>query len=281
MQHIVQHETRSKFDMIKQTDENGIEYWSARDLGQLMGYSSWQRFETPLNRAMTTAKNEGHIIENLFTRSVEKGAGRPKTDFRLARYAAYLVAMNGDPNMDEVAKAQSYFAIQTRVAEVQKPKSLQERSLDLIGELSAEVEKEKQRADVAEDRIDTIEGGNGISVREFHKHYFSETSEREFNELLYRKGLLLDQRGQRVGANGKPKPGKQHRHPSFKGKQFFELHPHIDKETGDRYYNVKVRPGKPETDLVEQLERWGLGSNKGRRQKMLQLGQSHGLQAVV
>lgn len=140
--------------------------------------------------------------------------------------------------------------------------------------------KAEQRADVAEDRIDTIEGGNGISVREFHKHYFSETPEREFNELLYRKGLLLDQRGQRVDDNGKSKPGKQHRHPSAKGKQFFELDPHIDKYTGARYYNVKVRPGKPETDLVDQLERWGLGSNKNRRRNMLQLESHHGMRAV-
>lgn len=263
MQHIVQHDIQSPFDQIKQTDDQGHEFWSARDLGQLMGYSSWQRFETPLNRAMATAKNEGHIIENLFTRSVEKGAGRPRTDFRLARYAAYLVAMNGDPNMEEVAKAQSYFAVQTRVAEVQKPKSLQERSLDLIGELSAEVEKEKQRADVAEDRIDTIEGTKGYSIRSFHKHYFSEVPERQLFDLLYKKRLLIDQRGARGrDAKGRLKNGKQHMHPAAAGKPYFYLHPHIDEHTGRRHHNTLVRAGKPETELVALLEKYGLTANK-------------------
>lgn len=122
---IVPNSQESPFDQIKQNDENGNELWSARDLSKLMGYSSWQRFETPLHRAMSTAENEGWVSEDLFIRSVEKGTGRPRTDYKLVRYAAYLVAMNGDPNMPEVAKAQSYFAIQTRIAETQVPQQVE------------------------------------------------------------------------------------------------------------------------------------------------------------
>lgn len=111
----------SLFDSIKQHRPDGVEFWSGRDLMNLMGYSRWETFETPLNRAMATARNEGHDLEGLFHRSVEKGAGRPRTDYLMVRYAAYLVAMNGDPNMPEVAAAQSYFAHRTREAEAAQP----------------------------------------------------------------------------------------------------------------------------------------------------------------
>lgn len=109
----------SPFDTIKNTRPDGSEYWSARDLMPLMAYAQWQNFMVPLDRAMATAKNQGMNVENLFMRSHEKTAGRPREDFHLVRYAAYLVAMNGDPNIPEVAAAQHYFAVRTREAETQ------------------------------------------------------------------------------------------------------------------------------------------------------------------
>lgn len=125
-------------------------------------------------------------------------------------------------------------------------------------EAEAKAAQMEQRATVSEGRLNTIEHGNGFSVREFHKHYFPDVPERQFNELLYSKGLLIDQRNKRPDKNGDmKKPGKQHRHPTATGKDYFFLDPYID-HSGDRHYNTLVRPGTPETELVAKLERLGL-----------------------
>ena len=121
----------SPFDAIRRTDEAG-EYWSARDLMPLLGYTNWREFKDAIDRAKITAANTGADVSSLFGDAPKKvTAGRPAEDFRLARYAAYLVAMNGDPRKPEVAAAQSYFAVQTRVAEiapvVQQPVALPSR----------------------------------------------------------------------------------------------------------------------------------------------------------
>lgn len=115
----------SPFDSIRQTRPDGSEFWSARDLWKIMGYSNWQHFQSPLNRAMATARNQGLTVEDHFTGSrkvMNKGrwGNQSAEDFELSRYAAYLVAMNGDPNKPEVAAAQHYFAVNTRENEVRK-----------------------------------------------------------------------------------------------------------------------------------------------------------------
>ncbi|MGO2030614.1 MAG: phage antirepressor KilAC domain-containing protein [Glutamicibacter ardleyensis] len=112
--------TASPFDAIMRTDDYGNEYWSARELMPMLGYESWRRFEDSITRAKFTAANQNQPVESLFVGTVKKSeGGRPAEDIHLARYACYLVAMNGDPRKQEVADAQAYFAIQTRVAETQ------------------------------------------------------------------------------------------------------------------------------------------------------------------
>lgn len=107
------------FDVYRQEREDGSEFWSARDLMGLMGYAQWVTFENPLKRAMKAAENQNLQVEANFYRSLKVGtAGKMKqTDYELSRFAAYLVAMNGDPNKPEVARAQAYFATKTRQAE--------------------------------------------------------------------------------------------------------------------------------------------------------------------
>ena len=124
------HSTTSPFDAVRKTREDGTEFWSARDLMALLGYPRWNEMKPALDRAKMTAANQGHSVEDLFRVNPEKSGGRPREDFHLSRYAAYLVAMNGDPRKEEVAAAQSYFAVRTREAEtthqLQIPKSLPE-----------------------------------------------------------------------------------------------------------------------------------------------------------
>lgn len=257
----------SPFDRIRLRNLDGSEFWSARDLMPLMGYPRWNEFKTPLDRAMRSAENQGMNVPTLFSRSTENSGGRPMENYYLTRFAAYLVAMNGDPNKPEVAVAQAYFAVKTRQAEMSVP-SLDLTSLDSISllldagkaALNRAIEAEA-RAKVSEDRLDVIEGGAGFSIREFHKHYFPDVPERQFFELLYKKRLLIDQRGTRIDRNGRKKDGKQHRHPTYAGKPYFFLDPYIDPD-GNRYYSTRVRPGRPETELVELLKKWGLPSNQ-------------------
>lgn len=113
----------TSFDDIKQTRPDGSEFWSARDLMKLMGYTAWRNFEVPLERAIRAAVNQNIDVTSQFAESrklVERaqGGGNTHEDYHLSRFAAYLVTMNGDPNKPEVALAQGYFAKQTRFAEL-------------------------------------------------------------------------------------------------------------------------------------------------------------------
>ena len=118
---------KSTFDAIVQniSGENGeyIEVWYARELQGVLGYARWENFVVAINRAMESCKTQNINIDDHFREvtkmiSLAKGAQRAVQDFMLTRYACYLIAQNGDPKKEEIAFAQSYFAIQTRNAEL-------------------------------------------------------------------------------------------------------------------------------------------------------------------
>lgn len=106
--------------------QGGEDRWSARWLMEQMGYPRWQDFEPVIERAKTAAANEGFNVKILFRVDPEKTSGRPRLDYSVTRYAAYLIAMNGDPRKPQVSAAQHYFAVKTREAEVAQPRELTE-----------------------------------------------------------------------------------------------------------------------------------------------------------
>lgn len=108
---------------IKDDDGNTIEVWYARELQTVLGYARWENFVGAIGRAMESCKTLGISIDDHFREvtkmiALAKGAQRDVQDFMLTRYACYLIAQNGDPKKEEIAFAQSYFAVQTRKAEL-------------------------------------------------------------------------------------------------------------------------------------------------------------------
>ena len=104
-------------------EKNGVEFWYARELQQLLGYNEWRNFEKVIEKAMVACKGAGQAVSDHFVgvnKMVNLGSGgqRDVADIMLTRYACYLIAQNGDPRKDEIAFAMTYFAVQTRKQEL-------------------------------------------------------------------------------------------------------------------------------------------------------------------
>jgi len=117
-------------------EENGIEYWLARDLQELLGYSDWRNFLNAVNKAKDSCRNsqinpDYHFVDVNKMIKLPKNASREVDDIMLTRYACYLISQNGDPRKEQIAFAQSYFALQTRKQEL-----LEER-IELIERIAA------------------------------------------------------------------------------------------------------------------------------------------------
>lgn len=114
----------SRFEEAAQADEDGVEYWYARDLQRLLGYLEYRNFQPVIQKAMEACRNSRQPVENHFVQvhemvEIGSNAERQISDFKLTRYASYLVAQNGDSRKKPIAFAQTYFAIQSRRQEVQ------------------------------------------------------------------------------------------------------------------------------------------------------------------
>src|SRR3989339_676489 len=114
-------------------EEQGVEYWLARDLQKLLDYDEWRNFINVIEKAKISCKNSGQNVYDHFvgvnkTIPMPKGATKEIDDLMLTRYACYLIAQNGDSRKEQIAFAQSYFAVQTRKQElIEERIALQER----------------------------------------------------------------------------------------------------------------------------------------------------------
>lgn len=148
----------STFEAHAQQTEDGVEFWLARDLQQLLGYSEWRNFSLVISKAKTACEVSNHVVLDHFVdvnKMVEIGLGtqREIDDIMLTRHACYLIAQNGDPRKQEIAFAQTYFAIQTRRAELIEQRLLETERVQARKKL---ISTEKELSDVIYEQT----GGN-------------------------------------------------------------------------------------------------------------------------
>ncbi|WP_375392929.1 DNA damage-inducible protein D [uncultured Sphingomonas sp.] len=131
------------FQELRQTNAYGADYWSARDLQLLLGYSQWRRFEDAIRRAMTSCEQSGNPSDYHFAGAGKpivggKGAVQVVADYHLSRFACYLIAQNGDPRKPAIARAQKYFAVQTRRQELSEEHAADVERLEMRKHASEE-----------------------------------------------------------------------------------------------------------------------------------------------
>lgn len=131
------------FESIKKIDKNKIEYWMARELMPLLGYTQWRNFEEVVGKAARACIESGQFVDNHFARAskmvrIGSDTVREVPDYKLDRYACYLIAQNGDSKKQEIALAQTYFAIQTHKQEQFEKYSEAEKRLYVRGEVKTQ-----------------------------------------------------------------------------------------------------------------------------------------------
>lgn len=144
------------FENIKHFTEEGIEFWYARELQEVLEYKQWRRFFSVIEKAMISCKSSGNTVVEHFanvgkTIRMPKGASKEIDDYMLSRYACYLIVQNGDPRKEVIALGQTYFAVKTRQQELTESDAMlteEQRRLAIRGDLT---EHNKSLVDAAKD----------------------------------------------------------------------------------------------------------------------------------
>lgn len=200
----------SAFEDKAQKDENGVEFWYARDLQHLLSYSaSWQNFQKVIEKAKISCNTFGQLVDshfNDFIKMVESGvAPVPIQDFKLTRYACYLIAQNGDSKKKPVAFAQTYFAVQTRRQELEDVKlnKLSENNKRI--HLRQEIKKHNSRLSSVAKNAGVIEPLDHAVFQNFgYKGLYNGKTKQDIatHKGLSKKDDILDHMGsEELGAN--------------------------------------------------------------------------------
>lgn len=222
----------SPFESIKQIDNDGNEYWFARDLQEVLEYSEWRNFSKIIEKAKNACKASGHIVQSEFVdtnKLVDVGANLQRSiqDIVLSRYACYLIAMNGDSRKEVIALAQTYFAVKTHEQEqleLQKEDSLRLQIRQDIKEHNISLAEAANQAGIKEPRDYAIfqnEGYKGLygglGVKQIHARKGLKKSQKILDHMgstelaanLFR-ATQTDEKLRREGIKGKPQANKVH-----------------------------------------------------------------------
>ena len=222
----------SPFESIKQIDNDGNEYWFARDLQEVLEYSEWRNFSKIIEKAKNACETSGHRVQSEFVdtnKLVDVGANLQRSiqDIVLSRYACYLIAMNGNPRKEVIALAQTYFAVKTHEQEqleLQKEDSLRLQIRQDIKEHNISLAEAANQAGIKEPRDYAIfqnEGYKGLygglGVKQIHARKGLKKSQKILDHMgstelaanLFR-ATQTDEKLRREGIKGKPQANKVH-----------------------------------------------------------------------
>lgn len=189
------------FESIKKVDEDGVEYWTARELMLILGYSKWQNFEIVIKKSKQACINSRQFPQDHFTdiskmTQVGHGIVRELDDYKLDRYACYLIAQNGDSSKKEIAFAQTYFAVQTRNQEIYQKLSDDKKRIKDRDEV-----REKNKKLFSTARLSGVSNFGKFNDAGYKGLYTMPLSEIESKKGV-KKGELLDHAGsEELGAN--------------------------------------------------------------------------------
>jgi DNA-damage-inducible protein D len=223
----------SPFEQIKRTDpDTGAEFWSSRDFAQVLGYSDYRNFEDVIEKAKMACFNSGHSVEDHFGDvtdmiAIGKGGKRTVRTVHMSRYACYLAIQNADPQKKIVADGQTYFAVQTRIQEIQEAELEDDRRLHLRDEIrhhNTQLADTAKNAGVVEQKDYAIFQNhgymglyNGLKYADIHKRKGLKSSQKILDHMgsaelaaNYFRATQAEEKLRRDGVKGKAAANATH-----------------------------------------------------------------------